>query len=239
MNEIQTDCEILAKKTDISIILPVYNGEKYLQDCIESLINQSVLPKEILVIDDGSTDNSAFICHQYPEIRYQKIINSGVAKARNKGLEMAKYDWVAFIDQDDLWSHDSLKIRLNALDDSGDAKIVVGRQKWFLDGLETRPSWVKEEQMQNSLDGYLLGCSLIHKDLFDLYGTFNESFRFASDFDWFFRLKDASEDILQVNDIVLKKRIHDMNESRHAKASLAELTKAIHKSILRKRTKSQ
>jgi len=221
----------------VSVILPIYNGEKYLQACINSIFNQSVLPKEILVIDDGSTDNSAKIAFQYPQIQYLKIPNKGVAHARNKGLEMASFDWVAFIDQDDLWTSDSLKIRLNALENSANAKIIIGKQKWFLDGLKTRPSWVKEEQMQDNLDGYLLGCSLIHKELFVQYGTFNDSYRFGSDFDWFFRLKDASENFFQVNEVVLEKRIHEMNESRHAQASLNELTKAIYQSILRKRTK--
>ncbi|MFT5641874.1 MAG: glycosyltransferase involved in cell wall biosynthesis [Cyclobacteriaceae bacterium] len=238
MNEIQTGRKMMKKEANVSVILPVYNGEKYLLDCIESIINQSIVPKEILIIDDGSTDNSAAIALHYPQLRYKKILNKGVANARNKGLEMASFDWIAFIDQDDLWTHNSLKSRMNALENATHAKIVIGRQKWFLDGMSTAPSWVKKEQMQSSLDGYLLGCSLIHKDLFEEYGTFNDSFRFASDFDWFFRLKDASEDFLQVDDIVLNKRIHEMNESRHAKASLTELTRAIYQSVLRKRTKN-
>ncbi|MFT4847773.1 MAG: glycosyltransferase involved in cell wall biosynthesis [Sediminicola sp.] len=239
MNKIQTGSKMMIKEADISVILPIYNGEKYLRDCIESIINQSTLPKEILIIDDGSIDNSAAIALQYPQLRYQKILNKGVANARNIGLEMASFDWIAFIDQDDLWTPNSLKSRMLALENSKQAKIVIGRQKWFLDGMDSPPSWVKKEQMQDSLDGYLLGCSLIHKDLFKLYGTFNASFRFASDFDWLFRLKDADEYFHQVEDIVLEKRIHEMNESRHAKASLAELTKAIYQSVLRKRTKNQ
>ena len=229
----------MRKEADISVILPIYNGEKYLRDCIESIINQSIIPKEILIIDDGSTDKSAAIALQYPQLRYHKTLNKGVANARNIGLEMASFDWIAFIDQDDLWTCDSLKSRMHALKDATHSKIVIGRQKWFLFGMDTPPSWVKKELMQDSLDGYLLGCSLIHKDLFELYGNFDDSFRFASDFDWLFRLKDAAENFIQVEDIVLEKRIHELNESRHAKASLAELTKAIYKSVLRKRTKSQ
>jgi glycosyltransferase involved in cell wall biosynthesis len=229
---------MLKKTANISVILPIYNGEKYLKDCIESIINQSILPKEILIIDDGSTDNSSTICQKYPQLKYLKITNKGVANARNKGLEITKYDLIAFIDQDDTWSYTSLETRLNAFNKSNNTKIIVGRQEWFLDGLETRPSWVKEEQMESSLDGYLLGCSLIDKKLFEMYGTFDCSFRFASDFDWFFRLKDASENFIQVDDIVLNKRIHALNESRHAKESLTELTKALYKSILRKKRKN-
>jgi glycosyltransferase involved in cell wall biosynthesis len=125
---------MVRNEVKVSLILPIFNGEKYLQDCINSIFNQSVLPQEILIIDDGSTDNSAAIAFQYPQIRYHKIPNKGVAHARNKGLEMASFDWVAFIDQDDLWTSDSLKIRLNALENSANAKIIIVKQKWFLDG---------------------------------------------------------------------------------------------------------
>jgi glycosyltransferase involved in cell wall biosynthesis len=239
MREKQTGSKMVRNEAEVSVILPIYNGEKHLHDCIKSIFSQSVVPQEILVIDDGSTDNGAAIALQYPQIRYHKISNNGVANARNKGLEMASFELIAFIDQDDLWTSDSLKIRLNAMENSTNAKIVIGKQKWFLDGLKTRPFWVKEEQMQDSLDGYLLGCSLIHMELFDKYGTFNNSFRFGSDFDWFCRLKDASENFFQVDEVVLEKRIHEMNESRHAQASLNELTRAIHQSILRKRTKGE
>jgi glycosyltransferase involved in cell wall biosynthesis len=94
------------KITDISIIIPCYNVEDYIADCLNSLINQSCLPKEIICIDDGSTDNTLLILQQYAsKLSYIKIVqqsNLGVSVARNKGIEIASGNYILFIDSDDI-----------------------------------------------------------------------------------------------------------------------------------------
>lgn len=94
----------------ITVIVPVYNVEKYLNQCIESIINQTYTDLEILLIDDGSTDQSGFICDYYAKIderiRVFHQVNMGVSCARNIGIEHAKGEWINFIDSDDWISHD-------------------------------------------------------------------------------------------------------------------------------------
>lgn len=91
--------------TLISIIVPVYNVELYLDKCIQSILAQSYPNFELLLIDDGSSDGSKEICDKYAKldsrIRVFHRINGGVSSARNAGLEKAKGDWIAFIDADD------------------------------------------------------------------------------------------------------------------------------------------
>ena len=93
----------------ISIIIPVYNVEAYLDDCINSLLKQTYKNFEVILINDGSTDNSGIICDQYAckdnRIKVYHKINEGVSIARNFGLEKAKGEWVCFIDSDD-WIKD-------------------------------------------------------------------------------------------------------------------------------------
>ena len=90
---------------DISIIVPVYNTEKYLKKCIDSIINQQNVSKEIILVDDGSTDSSGNICEEYaskyPYIHTLHIDNSGPATAKNVGLQLAQGDYVSFTDSDD------------------------------------------------------------------------------------------------------------------------------------------
>lgn len=93
-------------KKNISVIIPVYNVEKYIVECLESLLKQTQPFDEIIIIDDGSTDMSKKICQQYA-MKYTNIIyysqsNMGAAKARNKGLELAGGDYIFFIDADDM-----------------------------------------------------------------------------------------------------------------------------------------
>lgn len=100
----------------VSIIVPVYNvKEEYLQKCIESLINQSLTSIEIILVDDGSTDNSRTICESYAN-RDNRIVfihqhNSGVSVARNRGIELAKGKWITFVDADD-WVEASMCQRM-------------------------------------------------------------------------------------------------------------------------------
>lgn len=96
----------------ISVIIPIYNLEKYLRQCIDSVLNQKNLDLEIILIDDGSTDNSFIICEEYANLdkRFRIIHkeNQGQAAARNDGLKLASGKYVVFLDGDDYWSVDVL-----------------------------------------------------------------------------------------------------------------------------------
>ncbi len=219
----------------ISVILTVYNGEQYLRECLESISRQTIRPYEVIIVDDGSEDNSKEIIEEFEDFILVAIENRGVAAARNLALEKSSGDLITFIDQDDIWLENSLESRYNHFIEHEASQIVIGKQKWFLSGLNEMPSWVKPEQMNDELNGYLLGCAMISRSLFSEFGTFDESFRFSSDFDWFFRLKDHQIQFHQVEKLVLYKRIHQFNESRHASLSLKELSRAVFNSIKRKR----
>jgi glycosyltransferase involved in cell wall biosynthesis len=225
-------------ESSISVIVPVYNGKPFLFECLESIMTQSLRPYEVIVVDDGSIDDSKNIVERFTDIKYLRIENSGVASARNTGISFSTGQWIAFIDQDDFWAKNSLRDRMNSATENTHDGIVIGKQQWFLDGLTTLPSWVKQEQMADSLDGFLLGCALIRRDLFETFGMFDSTFRLCSDFDWFFRLKDGDVIFRSVDNVVLHKRIHGENESRHADLSLKELSRALFASIKRKRKQS-
>lgn len=89
----------------ISIIIPVYNVESYLRECLDSVINQTYNNLEIILIDDGSPDNCGFICDEYAEKDSRIMVihkaNAGVGAARNDGLDMVTGDWITFVDSDD------------------------------------------------------------------------------------------------------------------------------------------
>ena len=99
----------------ISVIIPVYNGEKYISECIESLLKQTCRDFEIIVINDGSTDDTENICKKFDEIRYFYQKNRGVSKAREKGLQMAEGEYITFIDSDDKVKADFLEKMLSEI----------------------------------------------------------------------------------------------------------------------------
>lgn len=117
----------------VSIVLPVYNAEKYLHQCIESLLDQGDNNLEIIVIDDGSTDHSGAICQMYSEkdarIRYFRQNNMGVSAARNLGLQHASGEFVTFVDADDMLRPDAIDSMLAAAHGSTD--LVIGSYERF------------------------------------------------------------------------------------------------------------
>lgn len=103
----------------VSIIIPIYNIEKYLEKCIKSLINQTYRNLEIILINDGSTDESARICEEYKEqdnrIVFINKKNGGAASAKNKGLKVAKGDYITFVDSDDFIEPDMIEYMVNTI----------------------------------------------------------------------------------------------------------------------------
>lgn len=108
----------------VSVIVPVYNVEKYLDECIKSIMEQSYTNLEILLIDDGSSDNSINICNRYSlidnRIRVISQKNGGASKARNRGIRESCGEYIIFIDSDDYWDDlDALKVMIGNMSESG------------------------------------------------------------------------------------------------------------------------
>ncbi|MEK6485902.1 glycosyltransferase family 2 protein [Myroides odoratimimus] len=112
----------------VSIIVPIYNGEQFLEECIVSMLNQDYTDYEIILINDGSTDNTEIICNKFKEkdsrIKYFYQENAGVSVARNNGIKEAKGEWLCFVDSDDYLEPCYLSIFLNALD-SLDSDVLI------------------------------------------------------------------------------------------------------------------
>lgn len=129
----------------ISVVIPAHNREKYIKRCLDSIINQSYAPYEIIVVDDASTDNTIQVVERYscPIVRLIKCkINGGAQKARNIGIKEAKGDWIAFLDSDDEWLPDKLEKQKKKIEETGyrisagGALVKKGNitYTWFCDG---------------------------------------------------------------------------------------------------------
>jgi glycosyltransferase involved in cell wall biosynthesis len=110
----------------ISVVIPTYNRAALLGRAVESALAQTVAPLEILIVDDGSTDNTAEVCRAWgAPVRYIRTANGGVAKARNVGMAEARGEWVALLDSDDEWEPDKLAAQCAALDAASEARWCI------------------------------------------------------------------------------------------------------------------
>lgn len=122
------------KNDKISIIVPVYNAEKYLEECLDSLVNQTYYNIEIILVDDGSKDSSGLICDKYSEkyeiVKVFHIENSGVSYARNFGIKKSSGQWITFVDSDDVITQDYCDSMISSANNNVD--LVIGRTISFV-----------------------------------------------------------------------------------------------------------
>ena len=220
----------------VSVIIVVLNGEAFLHEAIKSVLNQSLLPKEILVVDGNSTDNSAQIARSYPEVTLIKQENSGLADARNLGIEHASGQFIAFLDSDDVWHTDKLRIQITQFKDSPEIQYSFSNVQLFLQhGCKLRKGYGIHFLDQEHI-GRTPGTLVVRKSLFDKIGKFDPSYKIACDVDWFTRVRDLQIKSGFTSRVLLHKRLHDSNLSGDVSTNRSEMLDVIRKSVERKKT---
>ncbi len=246
----------------VSIIIPVYNGAAFISEAIESIFNQSFQDFELIVIDDGSTDETQEIVHQFGKrlaYFYQK--NQGRAATRNAGLKKAKGLYVAFLDADDFWNSDRLERGVRVLDSESDIGLVHGTieiidSQGNLDERQTKWAHTFYRQELKKGSGYvrlLQGCAifssavLFRREFIDQVGYYDESFPIYEDYDWYLRFALKYRMKLLEGPALIKYRLHPSNSFTQftpdeiAKIYLAILDKQlneIHSQLLDRKFKS-
>ncbi|HKY43061.1 MAG TPA: glycosyltransferase family A protein [Pyrinomonadaceae bacterium] len=219
----------------VSVIIPVHNGGRYLRAALESVFAQTYRPFEVIVVDDGSTDDSGVIAQSFPEVRYIQQANQGVATARNNGIDAAGGEFFAFLDQDDLWTPEKLRLQIAYLLNHPDVGYTLTQQQFFLDPGAIIPAWFRKELLSEVHTGWVLGTLVVRRSAFEKIGNFATGYSAASDGDWFFRAKATEVPMAVVPELLLLKRIHGANESARAKEILSELRKVVKSSLDRQR----
>lgn len=219
----------------VTVLLPVYNGARFVAEAVESVLAQTYAPVEFLAIDDGSTDVSAEILGRYDGVRVIRQENQGVAAARNRGVAEAQGEIVAFIDQDDRWRPGKLEAQVAYLRDHPEAGLVLGHLENFLEpGTEDWPDWLNPATVGTPVPGLMPGTFVIRRSFFETVGPFNEAIETASDSEWLLRAHRAGDPGHVLPDVVLDRRVHSANQSSQATCT-AELLDVLHAHILQQR----
>ncbi len=215
----------------INVIIPVYNGDKYIAESIQSVLNQSYSSSRIIVVDDGSTDRTAEVIKQFP-VDYLYQLNGGSGSARNLGVLFAQSDFLAFLDADDLWSKDKLAIQMATLNQREDLDLVFGHLKYFIS-----PDLSEQHHPldQNVIEGLQAGSMLIRRSAFEKVGLFSTAVRLGEFIDWYSRAMELGLKALTLPDIVMYRRIHQNNTTKLRKHERQEYTRILHQVIRRRR----
>jgi glycosyltransferase involved in cell wall biosynthesis len=182
----------------ISAIITAYNYARFLDAAITSVLNQTHRPDEIIVVDDGSTDDTAQVVAKYAHegVRYVYKENGGAGSARNKGIRESKSDLVAFLDGDDQWLPDKLALQVEHMRRYPAAGLVTGSE-WQIYSTGAEPMWL-HRKLVGAVDMYrkllvenVVGnpsLTLVRRECFERVGMFDEMMRLGQDWDMWIRI---------------------------------------------------
>lgn len=217
----------------VSVVIPTYNREDLLPETIESVLAQTYKDFEIIVIDDGSTDNTREVISKFP-IRYFYQENQGVSAALNNGAVLAQGEYVAFLGSDDIWLKDILEREVEVLDKNPDVGFVYS-QMYLMDGDGTAFR-VKESTFMNSsgivdreeqLKELLFYCRMIpsattmRRNCFNEVGGFHTDLSFSEDYHLFVRLVKRFQ-VAFIAEPLVKHRLHRNQLHRNVPPKIAE-----------------
>ena len=220
------------KNPKVTIIIPVYNGEDYVSQAIDSALAQTYDNKEIIVINDGSTDESEKVIKKYKNIKYIKKKNGGVASALNEGIKAASGEYISWLSHDDLYYPEKVEAEMNFLMEQNSKDVIVACNVELVDkdlNLITKHSLPKDLEeyplsyLTFDVKTGLNGCALlIPKKVFDKNGYFDEELKVTQDYDMWSRFA-KNEKFVILDKILVKSRQHDKQGSKVIKCVQQEV----------------
>lgn len=211
----------MPNEIDISVIMPAYNAEKYISEAINSVIGQSYPNWELIIIDDSSKDSTLDIIKELLKkderiILLQNKDNKGVSYSRNLGIKKAKYNWIAFLDSDDIWTEDKLYKQVEALNDNTQMDLIYTGSA-FINRMGDYSSYILSVPMRITyyelLKQNLISCSsvLIKKELLEKYEMKYDDMH--EDFAVWLQILKAGYKAMGVNEPLLIYRLSDNSKS--------------------------
>ena len=197
---------------DISVIIPTLNRCEFLKRALHSVLKQTLKPKEIIVVDNGSTDKTfEMISSSFPNVKYLKQTKKGVSASRNKGILNSKSNWLAFLDSDDVWSHNKLEKQMAFnTKNKNRFRLIHTNEIWYRNGKFLNQLKKHKKSGGDIFKNSLILCcispssALINKEIFNEYGYFDEDLEVCEDYDLWIRIT-AREEVGYIDEPMLIK----------------------------------
>lgn len=231
----------------VSCIVPIYNGERFLEETLKSICAQSHPLHEVIVVDDGSSDGSSdrtrALVEQFAEnhatdrIRYLWQENRGPAAARNHGIEASTGDFISFLDADDLWHVEKTARQLARFAACPELGVSVTHvQNFWMDEVREEEERLQDHARTRPIPGYVTTTLLARRTVFEELGLFDIKLQHANITDWFLQAQEKNINVELLADVLVYRRLHRDNRSRKlATNSRQEYLRLIHKMRVRQR----
>ena len=226
----------------VSVIIPVYNYERYLAEAVESVLGQTYQHLDVIIVDDGSTDRSAEVAKSFAGrgVRYCHQDNAGIGPARNSGVELAQGAFLAFLDADDRWPEEKLELQLKAFNNDPTLEMVFGQAVQ----LQNDTAWelgVRDDKPDPTtmVPGIVAGTMLIKRAAYVRVGKFQAEWKVGEFIDWYARAVELHIRSLVLPDLLLWRRIHDSNQGVRERHSVSDYARVLKASLDRRRAEER
>jgi glycosyltransferase involved in cell wall biosynthesis len=226
----------------VSVIIPVYNYDRYLAETVESVLSQTYQHLEVIVVDDGSTDRSGEVAKSFADrgVRYCHQVHSGIGPTRNKGVELARGDFIAFLDADDRWPLEKIERQLGAFESDPALEMCFGQALQLQNG----PEWESgvsdyKVAVAGMVPGMVPGTMLIKRDSFHRVGKFQGDWKVGEFIDWYARAVELQIRSLVLPELLLWRRIHDSNQGVRERQSVSDYARVLKAKLDRKRAEAK
>ena len=205
----------MSTKYDISVIIPTYNRYEFLQRALKSVYSQTHMPTEVIIIDDGSNDETSKIQKLFPHAKYIYQKNGGVSSARNLGIKNATSSWITFLDSDDIWDKDKLQKQVDFHKNNPNIFMSYTGERWIRDNQEMKiPKKFKKyggDVFERCLSHCIIAPSsaMINKKLLEKIGLFDEGLEVCEDYDLWLRIACENEIGLVDEKLIIKYAGHE------------------------------
>ena len=198
----------------VSCIVPVFNGERYLAEALDSVLTQTYRRLESIVVNDGSTDGTSEVIAQFgARIRCVEQPNSGLAAARNRGIAAAAGDFIAFLDADDLWLPEKISCQMDRFRAlvALDVSVTYIQNFW-----EQEPAdhIYEPRHPMEPMPGYSSPTMVARRTVFDRVGLYDSDLKTAACRDWFIRAREQKVVFDMLPRVLVRRRLHQTNMSR-------------------------
>lgn len=192
----------------VSVILPVFNGEQFLAQSLNAILEQDYPSLEIIVADDGSTDSTPEVVQRYPTVRYVRQENAGPSAARNAGIAISTGDYVTFCDCDDLYHPGKVSAQVRHLEANAECGCVMVRHHTVIEPGTEPPPWIEKDD-----GGVQVQSAMVPRQVIDNVGGYNPEYRMSENMEWLGRIKTAGFGIDVIDEILVERRLHGSNAS--------------------------
>jgi glycosyltransferase involved in cell wall biosynthesis len=221
---------------NVSVVIPAFDAAAYLGQAIESVLAQTLVPSEVIVVDDGSEDRTAAIAESVGEpVTCVRQARAGAAAARNRGVQLAAGEQLAFLDADDLWLADKLSLQVVALCEAPEVDLVFGHTEHFHSPELTSSEKARIKRPSGRTPGICPGAMLIRREAFDRVGGFATRLGIGEFVDWYARAMDSGLRTLVLPEAVMYRRLHPANTASGTPGSHSDYVRVLRTVLDRRR----